>query len=88
MKRLLIGLCAGTALGFAIALLVGPASIEWWYSPPEGAGGFSCNGPVRWAVTRFLYIQLVLALFGAVLGGTVAVLGRRKAVQGGSPPAP
>lgn len=81
---------AGSAIGFLVWSFVGPQLISWWYEPPS-KDAFSCAGSVRDALQKFVVMQLVSALVGAVVLGVVLLLGRRwwaSRTPAAPPPAP
>jgi hypothetical protein len=67
---------AGSAVGFLAWSFVGPGLIGWWYEPPS-KDAFSCAGSVRAALGKFVVMQLVSAVTGAVVLAVVLFVGRR-----------
>jgi len=77
MRRILNYFLLGLLLGLILSWAIGPAAIRWWYAPPQAAGGFTCEGPVSWAVSRLMYMQLGMAACGAIFGLLIGIAFRR-----------
>lgn len=75
LKRILIGLSAGAAVGMAGALLVAPAILSWWARPAVPTM-CSCVEQVDWALSNLRQSQLFAGLAAAVAVAAVAELVR------------
>jgi hypothetical protein len=76
LKRLLLAIFVGVAVGFLGASFGGPRLISWWYEPPS-RDAFSCAGSVRTALAQFVTFQLVCAGIGGAASSLVLLLTRR-----------
>jgi len=65
LKKTILQLGAGVALGFLVACLFGPRVISFWYQPPS-KDAFSCAGSVESALTQFVWLQLGFAAVGGL----------------------
>jgi hypothetical protein len=64
VKKTVLQLAVGVALGFLVACLAGPRVISFWYQPPS-KDAFSCAGSVENALAQFVWLQLGCAALGA-----------------------
>jgi hypothetical protein len=65
VKKTILQLGVGVALGFLLAGLVGPRLISFWYQPPS-KDAFSCASSVENALTQFVWLQLGCAALGGI----------------------
>lgn len=88
LKKTILQLGVGVALGFLVACLAGPRVISFWYQPPS-KDAFSCAGSVENALAQFIWLQLGCAALGA-LGLWLALFfaGRLFKGKGAQAPAP
>jgi hypothetical protein len=63
LKKTVLQLGIGVALGFLVACLVGPRLIKIGYEPPI-KDAFSCASSVEKALSDFVVMQLVCAALG------------------------
>ena len=63
LKKTILQLGVGVALGFLVACLLGPRVISFWYQPPS-KDAFSCAGSVENALTQFVWLHLGFAALG------------------------
>ena len=66
----------GAALGFAVATLVGPRFLSWWYEPPSKLA-LSCGPSVEAALKQFLIVQFAAAAIGGIVACVVLFYVRR-----------
>jgi hypothetical protein len=74
-RRTLLIACAGAVLGFVLSVVLGPKLVSLLYQPLEAS--FSCGPEVDRALSKFLYVQLSLAVGGTVLALLVLFFWRR-----------
>ena len=67
---------AGSGLGFVVWTLLGPGIIGGLYAPLS-RDAFSCEGSVRSALERFVFMQAICAVGGAALVAATLFFGRR-----------
>jgi hypothetical protein len=65
LKKVILQLGVGVALGFLVACLAGPWLVSSLYKPPSG-DAFSCAGSVKNALAQFVWLQLGCAALGGL----------------------
>jgi hypothetical protein len=70
MKRALYFALGGALIGAALAALLAPGVIAWYFNPPVEMGGFSCSVPIAWALKRLQGAQL----WGLIVGGGLGLV--------------
>jgi hypothetical protein len=70
MKRALYFALGGALIGAALAALLAPGVIAWYFNPPVEMGGFSCSVPIAWALKRLQRAQL----WGLIVGGGLGLV--------------
>ena len=86
LKRTLVELTAGAALGFVGWCLTGKRLTSMIYGTPGGS--FSCQGDVETALDRFVAMQLYSAIAGALVAFLGTLLIRRWWAKARAKPAP
>jgi hypothetical protein len=88
MRRTLVGLCVGFALGSFVSMWFGPDLLAWWTRPP-GGGMYAnvCMDQVHWATRNLVKMQLIAGGVLAVVCAVIASLFRRKRPASAPPPA-
>lgn len=76
LKKTVLQLGVGVALGFLVASLAGPRMISFWYQPPS-KDAFSCAGSVEKALSSFVLLQLVSGALGGFVLWLVIFFARR-----------
>jgi hypothetical protein len=76
VKKTVLQIGLGVALGFLAASVLGPQLISWWYQPPS-QDAFSCAGSVKDALAHFVWLQLICAALGGFGLWLVLFLGGR-----------
>jgi len=66
----------GSALGFALAVVVGPRFLSWWYEPPSKQA-ISCGPSVESALSQFVIVQFAAAVIGGIVACVVLYYVRR-----------
>ena len=86
LKRILVTLAVGSAIGFVIWSIIGKSLTSALFSSLGGT--FSCQGDVEAALSKFVAMQLYSALGGGVLAIVASLLYRRRASKRASPALP
>jgi len=76
LRRTLYEVGSGTALGFVLACVWGPAVVSTKYTPLSDSANL-CGGPVNEALSSFVRVQLISAAVGAVLVWSILFFSRR-----------
>jgi hypothetical protein len=67
----------GMVFGTAAALFLGPKVVGTWYEP-TGREALSCYGPVREALTAFVWIQLAITVVCTLIFLVITLMVQRR----------
>lgn len=74
---MLLSTLIGIVLGTVVALLLAPKLVGYWYEP-TGREAISCFGPVREALTAFVWVEVAIIVVCMLLFLVVTLMIQRR----------